>query len=449
MKADNFLKVNNARHIWHPMGHPGKLQADLPTIVTGADGVHITDIDGHRVVDGVGGLWNVNLGYSCAPVKRAIAAQLDRLPYYSAFAGTTNDAAIELSSELRDWFAEEGMARALFTSGGSDSVETALRLARQYHKLRGEPGRTKFMSLKKGYHGTHFGAASVNGNPRFRHAYEPLLAGCIHLPAPYPYRDPHGIDDPAKLAEAILRAAEDEIAFHGADTIAAFIMEPVLGAGGVHVPHATLMPGMRAICDRHGILLIADEVITAFGRTGDWSGSRHWGVAPDMMCIAKAITNGYFPFGAALVSELVAGVFETAGAEGFIGHGYTYSAHPVGAAAALACLAETRRLQVKENAAARGAQIYEGLCALAKKHDLIGDVRGGHGLMTAIELVSDRETKAPVTPDVAAKVQKVAYEHGAMLRTSGANLIISPPLILSEEDAAAILAAIDAGLSGV
>ena len=449
MKDSNFLRENNARHIWHPMGHPGKLQKDTPAVITEAEGVFITDLDGHRTVDAVGGLWNVNLGYSCEAVKQAISDQLQRLPYYSAFAGTSNDAAIELSYELQEWFSPEGMGRAFFTSGGSDSVETALRLSRQYHKLRGEPGRTKFLSLKKGYHGTHFGGASVNGNNRFRTAYEPLLTGCHHLPAPYPYRDPHGITDPEALAQHILAAAEDEIAFQGAGTLAAFIMEPVLGAGGVHVPHETLMPGMREICSKHGILMIADEVITGFGRTGDWSGSRHWGVAPDMMATAKAITNGYFPFGATLIAEGVAEVFENAGADGFIGHGYTYSAHPVGAAAALACLEETKRLNVTENAAARGRQLFYGLKALQEKHEIIGDVRGGHGLMTAFELVSDRTTKTAVSPDVGMQVQKLCYQNGAMIRASGANLILSPPLVLSELEAQIILDAIDAALSSL
>ncbi|MEL6963112.1 MAG: aminotransferase class III-fold pyridoxal phosphate-dependent enzyme, partial [Pseudomonadota bacterium] len=232
-------------------------------------------------------------------------------------------------------------------------------------------------------------------------------------------------------------------------SIAAFIMEPILGAGGVHVPHATLMPGMRDICDRNGILMIADEVITGFGRSGDWSGSRHWSVRPDVMCLAKAITNGYFPFGATMLSDAVAEVFEQAGADGFIGHGYTYSAHPVGAAAANACLAETQRLNVKDNAASRGAQIYEGLLKLQAKHDVIGDVRGGHGLMTAIELVSDRKTKKPVTPDVGLKVQRLAYENGAMLRASGPNIIISPPLILSAGDVDVIVGAIEKAVSSI
>ncbi len=182
-----------------------------------------------------------------------------------------------------------------FTSGGSDSVETALRLARQYHKLRGEAGRTKFLSLKKGYHGTHIGGASVNGNANFRTAYEPLLPGCFHIPAPYTYRNPFNETDPEKLAHLCVQALEDEIAFQGAGTIAAMIMEPILGAGGVIPPHKSFAPMVQDVCNRNGILLITDEVITAYGRTGAWSGARLWGIQPDMMCTAKAITNGYFP----------------------------------------------------------------------------------------------------------------------------------------------------------
>ena len=448
MKDGNFLKEHNARSMWHPMAHPADSLANPPTIITRAQGVRITDVDGHEVVDAVGGLWNVNLGFSCQPVKDAIAAQLDVLPYYSTFRGTSNDAVIELSEGLRDFFAPDGLVRAFYTSGGSDSVETALRLARQYHKIRGEAGRVKFLSLKKGYHGTHFGGASVNGNANFRTQYEPLLPGCHHIPAPYTYRNPFNETDPAKLAALCLSALEDEIAFQGAGTIAAMIMEPVLGAGGVIPPHESFMPGVRAICDRHGILLIADEVITAFGRTGSWTGSRHWGVQPDLMCTAKAITNGYFPFGAVMISGAVAEVFENdrSGAAA-IGHGYTYSGHPVGAAAAIACLAETQRLNVPENAAARGAQLFAGLQGLQEKYSVIGDVRGGHGLMCALELVADRSTKAPIDKGVIGRVQEVAYQSGAMVRVSGNNIIMSPPLVLSAQDVQVILAALDAGLA--
>ena len=448
MKDGNFLKENNARHMWHPMAHPADSLANPPIIVTGSKGVRIRDVDGNETIDAVGGLWNVNLGFSCQPVKQAIAAQLDTLPYYSTFRGTSNDMVIELSYVLREFFEPDGMARAFFTSGGSDSVEIALRLARQFHKIRGQEGRTKFLSLKKGYHGTHLGGASINGNANFRTAYEPLLPGCFHIPAPYTYRNPFNESDPAKLAELCAAALEDEIAFQGAGTIAAFIMEPILGAGGVIPPHKSFMPMVRDICDRHGILLIADEVITAFGRTGSWSGSRHWGVKPDLMATAKAITNGYFPFGAVMIADKIAEVFESdESGRAAIGSGYTYSGHPVGAAAAIACLEETQRLKVNESAAARGTELYDGLIDLKDKHDLIGDVRGGHGLMCAIEVVSDRAAKTPIDKKTIGRVFDGTYANGVMVRVSGANIILSPPLVLTADDVAQIVSALDAGFA--
>ncbi len=444
---NNFLKENNAKHMWHPMAHPAEMLANPPKIITAAEGVTLTDVDGHKTLDAVGGLWNVNLGYSCDPVKKAIAEQLDQLAYYSAFRGTSTGPAVELSYALAEWFAQDGLVRAFFTSGGSDSVETALRLARQYHKIRGDRDRTKFLSLKKGYHGTHMGGASINGNANFRRNYEPLLPGCFHIPSPYLYRNPFNETDPAKLAQACVAALEDEIAFQGADTIAAFIMEPVLGAGGVIPPHESFMPMVRDICDRTGILLIADEVITAFGRTGAWTGSRLWNVKPDLMCTAKAITNGYFPFGAVMIGEKVAEAFETnTDAFGAIGHGYTYSAHPVGAAAALACLPEITRMNVAENSAARGTELLEGAKGLMAKHELVGDVRG-KGLMVAIELVSDRNKKTPASKDTVQKVFETAYQAGVMLRISGPNIILSPPLVITSNDVSKIVSAIDTGLS--
>lgn len=447
---DNFLREMNARQLWHPMAHPADSQANLPVILKSGRGVHVTDIDGHETIDAVGGLWNVNLGYSCEPIKQAMADQLADLPYANIFRGVSNDKVIQLAHEVVEFFATDGAVRAFFTSGGSDSVETALRLARQYHKVNGEPSRTKFISLKKGYHGTHFGGASINGNANFRTQYEPLLAGCFHIPAPYTYRNPFNETDPAALANACAAMLRDEIAFQGPGTIAAFIMEPILGAGGVIPPHESFMPMVREICDQNGILLIADEVITGFGRTGAWSGSRLWGVKPDMMCTAKAITSGYFPLGAVMINDRIANAFESdSSGKASIGHGYTYSGHPVGAAAALAALEETKRLNVAENAAKRGTQLFKGMSVLADKYEIIGDVRGGHGLMTALELVADRDSKAPANPALGLTMQKAAYKAGALIRVSGPNVILSPSLIISEDEINGVLGAVEEGLKAI
>lgn len=443
---NDFLHEHNARHVFHPMAHPAELEQNPPTIVARGDGVYVEDETGHRVIDGVGGLWNVNLGYSCEPIKAAIRDQLDQLPYYAAFKGTTTPGVIELSQRLMTLTEPENMRRAFFTSGGSDSVETALRLARQYWKVEGQKDRFKFISFQKGYHGTHFGAGSVNGNDRFRRNYEPGLPGCIHSPYPDTYRNPFGVEDATELAGICLNVMEQTIVNQGPDTIAAVIAEPVLGAGGVYPPPPNLWPGLRALCDKYEILLIADEVITGFGRSGDWFGSRYWGVAPDMMCIAKAITSGYFPFGATLLNERIEQAFinDTSGSGG-IYHGYTYSGHPVGCAAALATLDETYRHDLPALSLARGEQIINRLRGLTDSVSAIGEVRG-QGLMIAIDLVADRATRAPAAPDVGARVAEIAFREGALVRVSGNNLILSPPLIISENEADSLCDAIEVGL---
>jgi adenosylmethionine-8-amino-7-oxononanoate aminotransferase len=435
---------------WQPMTHPAATIANPPIEIVAASGVSVTDSDQHTTLDAVGGLWNVNLGYSSQAIKSAMADQLEALPYYSSFTGVATDRARELAHRLVDWFAPQGMARVFYTSGGSDSIETALRLARQIHKLKGDKDRTKFISLKKGYHGTHFGGASINGNAKFRRNYEPLLSGCYHITAPWVYRNPFNETDPARLAQLCAAQLEDEIKFQGPDTVAAFIMEPVLGAGGVIVPDKTFMPMVREICDRYGVLLIADEVITAFGRTGAWTGSALWGVKPDLMCTAKAITNGYFPFGATLIAEHLVALFESNHQDpaGDIGHGYTYSGHPVGAAAGIAMLDELAKVDVATNSAQRGEQLQRGLHKLAERYDVIGDVRGV-GLMAAIELVSDRETKKPMDKKTLATLFSATYKAGVMVRISGNVVILSPPLIITDKDVDLIIDALDVGLRAI
>ena len=227
-------------------------------------------------------------------------------------------------------------------------------------------------------------------------------------------------------------------------------MEPIQGAGGVIVPDESFMGHMQEVCDRNGILMISDEVITGFGRTGDWSGARHWGVQPDMMSIAKGITSGYYPVGAALMSDKIAEVFENDNTgDAAIFHGYTYSAHPVGAAAVIACLSETERLDTKVNAQVRGTQLYNGVVELAKKHTIVGDVRGGHGLMLGIELVSDQRKKTPLDTNDMKKIHQKTYEFGAMVRLGLNNILMSPPLTISENEVDQIIGALDEGLTAI
>jgi putrescine aminotransferase len=446
MRSPEFINEHNAKHFWHPMAHPADMHKNPPKVIAQASGVHVTDVDGHTVLDAVGGLWNVNLGFSNEKIKEAIRDQLEEMPYYSSFRGTSNASAVELSCILKDWFAPDGLTRAFFSSGGSDAVETALRLSRQYHRVRGQLDRTKFISLKQGYHGTHFGGASINGNAKFRRNYEPMLPGCFHIPCPWTYRNPFDESDPARLAELCANMLDAEIKFQSPDTVAAFIMEPILGAGGVIPPHESFMPMVRDICNQHGVLLIADEVITAFGRTGAWTGSRLWGVQPDMMCCAKGITNGYFPFGATMISEQIAQAFENnKDAFGSIGHGYTYSAHPVGAAAAIATLAETERLNVADNARDRGQELMNACLKIQERHEVVGDVRG-QGLMLCLELVADRKTKAPLDKSRIDAIFEQAYADGVMIRVSGNNIILSPSLIISSENVDEIASTIDTAI---
>ncbi len=312
-----------------PDGAPAPMKNERPDIIARGEGCWVWDVDGHKLLDGVAGLWSSNLGHSCRPVRDAIVAQLDELPFFNTFRGTTHPRAIELSRALVDLMQPDGVAAVMFSNGGSDAVEGALKLARQYHKLRGHKDRSKFIAMRQGYHGVHFGGMSVNGNSNFRRPYEPLLPGCFHIDSPWLYRNPY-TNDEAELGRIIAGQLDREIQFQGADTVAAFIAEPIQGAGGLIVPPANFWPLIREVCNKHGVLLIADEVVTGFGRSGHMFGTRLWGVNADLWCLAKGISSGYIPLGATAISQKVAEVFnaDESGA-GQVTHGYTYSAHPV------------------------------------------------------------------------------------------------------------------------
>lgn len=450
MTPTEQLKADNARYLWHPMAHPGAMKQQAPDIVARGEGCWIWDLDGHKLLDGVGGLWSSNLGYSERRVRDAVVAQLDTLPFYNVFRGTTHVKAIELSARLVKMMAPEQVAAVLFSNGGSDAVEGALKLARQYHKLRGQPERHKFISLRQGYHGVHFGGMSVNGNSNFRRPYEPLLPGCFHVDTPWLYHNPYTQDAEA-LGRICAELLEREIVFQGADTVAAFIAEPVQGAGGVIVPPANYWPLVREVCNRHGVLLIADEVVTGFGRTGQLFGTRLWGVNADLWCLAKGISSGYVPLGATAIGQRVAEVFDadTSGAAS-VTHGYTYSAHPVAAAAALATLDVLESDDVVGNAARVGAHFQARMRGFAERFSFVGDVRG-IGLMLGVEMVSDKNKRTPLTraSDIPGRVAREAYRRGAMVRISGPNMILSPPLVITQAEIDHLVDVLEASFAAV
>ncbi|MDU9037663.1 aminotransferase class III-fold pyridoxal phosphate-dependent enzyme [Pseudomonas corrugata] len=437
------------KKFWHPMSSAAPAQRSKTLIIAKGDGNYITDIDGQRMLDGVGGLWNVNVGHNRASVKAAIAAQLDELAYYQTFDGIAHPRVFDLAERLISMFAQENMARVLFSAGGSDAVETALKMARQYWIASGEPGRTRFLSLRNGYHGVHMGGTSVGGNGVYHYNHGPLLAGCHLLDTPWLYRNPWDCRDPEELTAHCIRQLEDQIALLGGQTIAALIAEPVQGAGGVIVPPANYWKRLREVCDRHGILLIADEVVTGFGRTGCMLGSRGWGVAPDVLCLAKGITAGYMPMGATVFNQRIADAIESGpGFSSVIMHGYTYSGHPTACAAALAVLDIVEAEDLPGNAGKIGAQLLEHLQPLAERYAVVGEVRG-KGLMIALDLVTDKTTREPLDPatGLATRIADEARRGGVLVRPIGNKIVLSPPLTLTSEEAGLIVQALDHGLA--
>ena len=445
--ASNFLKENNAKHYWHPMTDPKRLVEDPPLIINKGKGEYIWDIDGKKYLDVTGGLWNVNVGHNRQEVNQAIIDQLDKIAYYNTFVSSANPPSIELSVKLIEMLEPEGMTKIMFGSGGSDANETALKLARQYWKVMDRPEKTKIFSLKNAYHGMQFGALSASGGIAWRQAYEPLMPGFFHVDNPDTYRNPW-TNDPDELAHICANILDREIQHQGPRTVAAFIAEPIQGAGGMIIPPASYWPLIREVCDKHDILLIADEVITGFGRTGSMFGTRTWNVKADIMSFAKGINSGYIPLGATAVNKRVEEAWERDHPLAPIMHGYTYSGHPLACAAANANLEIVEREKLHKNAAEVGAYFLGQLEILKEKHSFIGDVRG-KGLMLGIEFVKDRETKEPFSPTdpYPANVAGHCRERGVMVRNQAHRIILSPALTFNVSEVDEAIAALDASLT--
>ncbi|MGE0463045.1 MAG: aspartate aminotransferase family protein [Vicinamibacterales bacterium] len=415
-------------HLMHPLHHPSAYAATR--IWVSGKGAIITDSTGREYIDGLSGLWNVNIGHGRTELGDAAKAQMDTLAFHSAYAGGTNEKAIALAEKLSA-IAYPSINTFFFTSGGAESSESSFKTARFYWKALGKPDKVKVISRHRAYHGLTLAAMSATGLSVFWPMFEPRVPGFLHIDAPDPYRfvnpDPTvslGVAAANKLEEAILR--------EGPDTVAAFIAEPVQGAGGVIVPPPDYFGRIREICDKYDVLLIADDVITGFGRTGRWFGLDHYGVEPDIMQFAKGITSGYVPLGGIGVSDKVRDVINGVPASKRWMHAYTYSGHPTCCAVALANIDIMEREGLVERAAAMGTRLQQKLREL-ESVDGVGHTRC-QGLMGAVEVVADKSTKQlfPAEAGVTQKLMDAMLERGLYTRVVMDCICIAPPLVTTE-----------------
>ena len=419
-------------HLWMPTQDWSDLAEKGVSFFTEGDGVRIKNADGRWGYDGMAGLMLVNVGHGRREIVDAVAAQLGRLHYANTFK-YGNEPAARFAAKVAS-LTPGDLNRVYFTSGGSEAVETALKIAYRYHYNRGEAGRRKFIGREGSYHGTTRGALSVSTSPVLgRSEYDAILPDNFRLaPQPAYYRRADESLSPSEFSVQCAQAVEEIIVEEGPETVAAVTAEPVSFSAGVAVPAPEYWPALREICDRHGVLLIADEVITGWGRTGKWFGVEHWGVVPDLMTMAKGITSGYFPVGACVARDAVFEEFK-GGPEKTYKHGITYGGHPAGGAAGLANAAVIEREDLVGNSERMGKRLLERMEAM-REHPAVGDVRG-LGLMCAVELVSDKRSKTPLadTPGAVEGLSRRLDEGGLYIR-AGKQAFFAPPLTVGEDD---------------
>jgi putrescine---pyruvate transaminase len=389
----------------------------------------LVDADGKEYIDGLAGLWNVVLGHGRRELADAAREQLETLAYASGYSGSSNVRAIELAERLTR-LTYPNINRFFFTSGGAEATESAIKMARSYWKLCGRPNKTKVISRELGYHGTTLAAMSATGIAGYWPLFEPRVPGFIHIPLPYPYRA--ATTGGTSYGVAVANALEEAIVREGDDTVAMFLAEPVIGVGGVIVPPDDYFPRIREICDRHDVLFAADEVITGFGRTGKWFALEHWGVAPDIVQFAKAITSGYIPFGGIGVSDAIARVIDEAPVPWM--HAYTYSGHPVGSAVALRTLQVIEDENLVAEASRKGANLLAVLRGHLADHPHVGEIRG-KGLMCAVEFVKDRDARTPfaLEAQVGARIHAEAIARGLFSRVRGDVFVLAPPFVTPDD----------------
>ncbi|MDA0264875.1 MAG: aspartate aminotransferase family protein [Chloroflexi bacterium] len=423
------LQESALEHLWVYLREPSDMaERGEPSIFVSGKGVHVTDALGNTSIDGMSGLWLKNVGYGRTEIADAAYEQMLKLTYMPL--GTTTEPAIRLADKISQ-IAPGDMSRSFFTSGGSESVETAIKLSRAYFKRVGEPNRTRFISRKGSYHGATMGALALGGSHLYpKIDYEPLMPGVFHVPQPLPYRCEYGGQTPEECADLCADAVEECIKFNDPDTIAAVVAEPISSPLGCVVPGDNYWPRLREICDRYGCLLIADEVITGFGRTGRMFATEHWGVVPDIMTVAKGITSGYIPMGAAITRGVISDAFIGSEKAAFK-HVITFGGHPVAAAASLKNIEIMENEGMVENSARMGGYLLDGLNEMKEKYQIIGDVRG-LGLFCGIEIVADRDTKEyfPAEADLANRLGQGFAQNGLLLRGAD-RMNIAPPLCIT------------------
>ncbi|RNF40352.1 aspartate aminotransferase family protein [Planococcus salinus] len=430
------------KHFIHPTSSiRDQQEKGAKVIFEKGEGIYLTDKNGKKYIDAMSSLWNVNIGHGRKELGEAARQQMDQLAFSSAFSTFSHEPTIQLAKKIAD-LAPSNLNAIFFTSGGSESNDSAFKLVRHYWRIQGQPERNKIVSLKRGYHGVAAGATSATGIPEFWDMAGQLQSGFVHAATPY-----------WEGTQGSIKSIREVIEAEGPETIAAFIAEPIQGAGGVLVPPSDYFQEIRKLCDDYGIVFIADEVITGFGRTGTMFGLEHSGVQPDMMTFAKGVTSGYFPLGGVIVSDQIHGVLKEK-SMGTLFHGFTYSGHPTAAAVALKNIEIIEKEGLVENSRKMGELLLEGFKKLKADLQIIGDVRGV-GLLGAVELMEDPSANKRFSPElkVAGKVIEALHQRGVICRAvayEGTDIIcFSPPLVIKEEEVKTLLEKLREAISEV
>jgi len=430
LALEELVAVDQA-HLIHPLHNPAAHAAAGPVVLVSGQGAVLRDAHGKEYLDGLSQLWNVNVGHGRRELAEAAAEQISQIAFVSNYAGQSSVPTIQLARKLAE-ISYPNLESVFFTSGGAESNDSAFKLARSYWRAHGMPDKMKIISRRFGYHGVSIGAMGATGLPAYWPQFEPRSPGFVQVAPPYCYRCELG-HTPGNCPIDTADDLEATILLEGADTVAAFIAEPVMGAGGVIPPPPEYFPRVREVCDRHNVLFIADEVITGFGRTGKMFGLEHWGVQPDIMSFAKGVTSAYIPLGGIMLTRKLAEWLRTLPPDQPWMHAYTYSGHAVACAVALKNIEIIEREGLVERAAEMGTRMIDGLRAL-ESHPSVGEVRG-LGMMAAVELVSDKSTRAsyPASDKIGPKVLTAARERGVLLRNRGDVICMAPPLVTTAE----------------